>query len=386
MSKLTLLQLTQSILSALNSDQVNSISDTVESLQVAECVKTSYLNMLGRYDLPEHNQLFSLNSSDDPTKPTLMMKPDGVNRIEYIKYFDSNPFDSNSLQTSQFGAYSHDLNLDLVPQNPWNTTSTTSNTIGTGSKSFVVASNTISVSIGQGVQAFFNSTNVLTGTVIAWNPTTFTLVINVTSFAGSGTYTVWNITGSGGVSVAPGYRDVDLLDPMDFITMVSLFNLTDNNVGTYTLTVNELETGLPGSFKINYKNDRTPRFYCILSNLYILFDSYDVTQDTTLQTSKTLAYGWVMPAFQMVDGFIPNLDEQQFPMLLNMAKDLAFIELKEKSHPQADREVNRQLASLQKFKALGNRPSPFEQLPSFGRRIGTGGYAVGYPQRAHGWY
>src|SRR6266446_8280038 len=119
--KFTLLDLTQSILSALNSDEVNSIGDTTESLQVAECIRTSYLNMLGRYDLPEHNQLFQLTPSDDPFKPTLMYRPEGINRIEWLKYFDSNPSDSQ--QVDQFGAFRHDLNLDL------NTTPTTPTTV-----------------------------------------------------------------------------------------------------------------------------------------------------------------------------------------------------------------------------------------------------------------
>jgi hypothetical protein len=36
LEKMTLLEMTQNILSAMNSDEVNSITDTVESLQVAE--------------------------------------------------------------------------------------------------------------------------------------------------------------------------------------------------------------------------------------------------------------------------------------------------------------------------------------------------------------
>jgi len=73
--KRTLLDYTQSILSSLNSAEVNSIGDTTESLQVAEILRTTYYNILGRAELPEHEKLFQLTSSGDPTKPTLMFRP-----------------------------------------------------------------------------------------------------------------------------------------------------------------------------------------------------------------------------------------------------------------------------------------------------------------------
>ncbi len=51
--------------------------------------------------------------------------------------------------------------------------------------------------------------------------------------------------------------------------------------------------------------------------------------DTTLQTSKTLCYGQIIPTFTLEDSFIPDLDDTQFPLLLNEAKAIAFVELKQ---------------------------------------------------------
>lgn len=294
--KYTLLQLTQSILSSLNSDEVNSIGDTTESMQVAECIKTSYMNMLGRYDLPEHNQPIQLTPSNDPTKPVLMYKPEGVNRIEEVRYFDSNTSDSED--EDQYGSYQHGVNTDLVP----------------------------------------NTNNTATA--------------------------------------PPGYKWVNILAIDKFIDMVSRFDTTESNVLTFNLPITSVSTQAPSMYSFNYKNDRQPEYYCVISNYYIIFDSFDYTQDSTLQASKTLCYGWVMPEFLMEDTFIPNLDEQQFPLLLNEAKSLAFLELKQIAHPKAEKEVMRQLSSLQKLKFLANRPTPFEELPNFGRRIGLGGYAT----------
>ena len=53
--KYTLLEMTQDILSNMSSDEVNSISDTPESLQVATIIKQKYYDIVSRGDLPEHN-------------------------------------------------------------------------------------------------------------------------------------------------------------------------------------------------------------------------------------------------------------------------------------------------------------------------------------------
>jgi hypothetical protein len=375
----TLLEVVQSVASSLNSDQVNSIGDTPEGLQIAECVKTSYLNMLGRYDLPEHNQVINLNSPTDANLyPTLLLRPDGVNRIEWLQYYDSNILDSASSQTSQFGAYSHDLNTDIQTTFPWTTTSSTSNSIGLGLKSFVVASANLPIVANQGVQVFGTSTQFMNGYVVSYSGTS--LSIQVTSTAGSGTFTSWTITGSGGVLQPPGYLDVQIADPHWFLNYVASYSLQDINVGTYTLTFTQNTTGLPQTLAVKFKNDSQPRCCCIIANKYIIFDSYDNTQDVSLQPSKSLAYAWVMPPFQMSDNFIIPFDDQQYPMLLAEAKALAWFELKQMPHQKAEMEVNRQLASLQKFKALANKPSPFDYLPNFGRTPNTGGYAIFRPR------
>ena len=68
----TVLEMTQSILSFLTSDEVNSIEDTAESLQMANILETVYYNIATRGNLLEHNGLFQLQGSDDLLKPVLM--------------------------------------------------------------------------------------------------------------------------------------------------------------------------------------------------------------------------------------------------------------------------------------------------------------------------
>lgn len=86
MSKKTLLEMTQAILSSLDSDEVNSISDTTESLQVARIIKASYESMVDIANLPEVKTLFELTPSADVNIPVVMYKPSNVLDIEWIKY------------------------------------------------------------------------------------------------------------------------------------------------------------------------------------------------------------------------------------------------------------------------------------------------------------
>lgn len=83
---MTLLDFVQNILSALESDEVNSIGDTVEALQVAEEVRTAYYDLLSMYGWPSQEKMLSLHASNDPDLPTVMHIPDDVEEIKWIKY------------------------------------------------------------------------------------------------------------------------------------------------------------------------------------------------------------------------------------------------------------------------------------------------------------
>jgi hypothetical protein len=72
--KRTLLQIVQNILSDMDSEDVNSISDSI------------YLNMVSTRMIPEHQELMRLVSLSDSTKPTHFQVPDGVKRIDLIRY------------------------------------------------------------------------------------------------------------------------------------------------------------------------------------------------------------------------------------------------------------------------------------------------------------
>lgn len=84
--KYTLLQLVQEILSSMDSDEVNSLADTTESLQVARIVRQAYYDLINDLDPPEHYLQFELDASGDGTKPTLMTVPEDISKVIWVKY------------------------------------------------------------------------------------------------------------------------------------------------------------------------------------------------------------------------------------------------------------------------------------------------------------
>lgn len=365
--------MTQNILSGLSSDEVNSISDTTESMQVATIIQNKYLDIVSRVKLPEHEQLIELESSLDSTMPVMMFIPDGVTEIDWIKYFDSNVNDSTS------GTEGHGINVDVVSSSVWNTTSTTSVTIGLGTKVFTVGSGITQIKNNQSVSAV-SGANAMLGTVVSYSGTTLTL--NITQTVGSGTFNTWFISSNNTGATVPGYQYVTILPIKQFIDMVNTFNPGDSNVESFVFTNNVNE--MPGTYTFYYKNDKQPQFCCILSNYNVIFDSFDNTQDSTLQSNKTMCWSRIMPEFDMLDSFIPSLDDEQFTLLLNEAKALAYFELKQSVHPKAEQEIKRGWSSIQKNKSIINRPTYFNALPDFGRHGGMATSRASY-FKLRGW-
>lgn len=84
--KYTLLEMTQLLLASMDSDEVNSINDTVEAYDIALTIKSVYYDLATDLNLPEHSTLFELNASGDNAKPTLMTVPSNVTSLTKVRY------------------------------------------------------------------------------------------------------------------------------------------------------------------------------------------------------------------------------------------------------------------------------------------------------------
>lgn len=261
--KYTLLELTQAVLSSMDSDEVNSINDTVESQQVVEVIKTVYDDIISRSDLKSNKTLFNLTASTDFTKPTLMTKPDGIDRIDWIKY---------DVRKLADGTKPNWAEMSYLP-----------------------------------VETYINYMH-------QYNPT----ATNVGSFS--------------------------------------------HTIGTYTMT-------------FSYRNDQAPTYWTSFDDNTIIFDGYDAAVDTTLQSIKTLGYGFKVTDFQKIDTFVPALQPQQFALLLNESKSLAWAELKQAPHQKAEQAAKRNWTHAQRSRQevpdgenLYSNASSFNKLANFARQ------------------
>lgn len=86
MAKKTLLEITLDVLNAVDGDEINSISDTVEALQIAKDIENVYYDLIGRKDWQFLRKLKELNSASDGARPTHLLIPNHTSKIEVLKY------------------------------------------------------------------------------------------------------------------------------------------------------------------------------------------------------------------------------------------------------------------------------------------------------------
>lgn len=251
----TLKEMVDVILSAMDSDEVNSISDTVESNQVALLLKSVYYDIASQLKLPEHDTLFELESTTTST-PTVLTLPINCVRLDSIKY------------------------------------------------DYAVTGDTYK-----------------------------------------------------------DYQPIYFVSFDEFLMRQQSLRERVSGVGSQTITLDG------DTFDFLFYTDRQPSYYTVISDKYIVCDAYDNTEDTILQSEKTMCRGWMYPTFSLTDAFAPNLDPTQFSYYLNKAKVRAFAELKQVENAEAGREARQQHIQVQR----NERRTPdvqevFKHKARFGRK------------------
>lgn len=223
---MTLLDMVQNIMSAMTAEEVNSISDTVESEQVAFEIKTTYYEKFGNIRVPEWDKLVSFDPLSDHIKyPNVLKFKEVVSEIEWLKY------------------------------------------------------------------------------------------------------------NTGTVADPKNYVDIQYLEPKEFLDKV----LSDNT--DTQILVEDIHTQAP----YYVRSDRNPCFWTTFDNEHVIFDSYNAKQDDSLQQSKTLAFGQVIPEFKLEDTFIPDLPDKMFPEFLAEAKSAAWVNYKGASNTKEEQRSRRQM-------------------------------------------
>ena len=84
--EMTVIQMVQSVLNDMDSDEVNSINDTLEALQVASILRDTYFELIARRTWPHLRSLCTLDGVADVNKPNYLQIPSDVSELTLIKY------------------------------------------------------------------------------------------------------------------------------------------------------------------------------------------------------------------------------------------------------------------------------------------------------------
>lgn len=269
--KKTLLEMVQSIMSSMDADTVNSISDTEEAMQVANYLRDSYYEIVSGLNLPNTFSLFQLIPSIDPTLPTVMYLPSNVLNVHWIKYNKVQLLTNTADNVESPGFYS----------------------LANGNSSYNYDIPDTSIVQGDGTLG------------------------------------------------SPNFLDVCYIDLEHFLQrMYQTGNGEDSSAivdtGSGTLT-----TPNGNQLSIFWRKDRSPQHWTTFDDHTILFDSYDAEVENTLQNIKTVCWGEMASQWVMEDTFIPRLNDMQFTLLENEAKQQAFVEAKQSSNPVATQRAHK---------------------------------------------
>ncbi len=239
--KKTLLEIVQDILNDLDSDNVNTIDDTIESTQVANIVTQTYFDLISDRVIPEHFEVFRLTALSDSERPNYMALPDNVANLSTVWYNKSDDGDQE-------------------------------------------------------------------------------------------------------------YRPIHWRDPLDFLRTTSARNSSAPDT--------KIVLDFNGSTELLIFTDRHPAIYTTFDNKHVVFDSHDVVIDTTLQQSKSRAYGELIPTVTRADGFTFDIEAKYFPYLVAEAKSRSFSVLHKTVDQKVEQTARRHKSFIQKEKYRFDEQKP----------------------------
>lgn len=155
------------------------------------------------------------------------------------------------------------------------------------------------------------------------------------------------------------FERVSYMEPTKFIEMVNGYDSTDATV------VSQVDPG--NGLTILCKNDGNPSWYTSFDDNYICFDSYDAAIDTTLTAAKTQVFVRRDPVFTISDTFIPVLDSSLFPLLFNVSKAAATLEIKGEQAPVAAASARSQVIAGQRKRYKTSEENTPDRV-DFGRK------------------
>ena len=253
MARPTLLDLVQRILSSMDSDSVNNISDTLEAEQVADVIRETYLDIVDEFDLESEHTIFSLTASGTTARPTHMTLPEGYHSVEWIKY-------DNRASTAS---------------------------------------------------------------------------------------TVRNFT------------NIPFKEPADFMEQANRLNSDSSTVDVISD---------PTGVEILIRNSSNPSCWTTFDGNTFIFDSYDSSIDSTLQSSKTQAYGQKSQELTISDTAVIDLPQDLYMLLRNQARETCFELFKDGAPNKVRQMAERSRVRANRLKKSTRLGREVYKGPNYGRK------------------
>lgn len=148
----------------------------------------------------------------------------------------------------------------------------------------------------------------------------------------------------------PGNTQLMTLEPLGDVTKPTYMRLPDNYKAITWLRYNDYEVKYitPQEFIkrsislsdgiacedfngviFQISNTADPTFWTSFDDEYIVFNSYDVTNESSLTRNRSMAFVAYEPTLSLTDDAIPELSSGLFPTLLSKAKARCFINFKQ---------------------------------------------------------
>lgn len=249
MAKFSLLDIVQDILNDLDSDEVNTIDDTVEALQVAQIVKTTYFAMMSNRNWPHLRKPVHLIPTTNLAQPTHMYVDEEIKELCFVNY------DCRDTPTSR---------------SKW--------------------------------------------------------------------------------------REMKWVEPDEFLRRTNQYNELESNV-TKVQDASLID--------LTIRNDVHPTFYTSFDDKTLIFNAYDSSRESNLESTFVQAMAYVMPTWLSTDSFVPDLPDEAFIALIEESKSRASMKLRQVADQKSEQEAQRQHRWLsRKAKRVGRGI----KYPNYGRR------------------
>lgn len=143
-------------------------------------------------------------------------------------------------------------------------------------------------------------------------------------------------------------------NPNDFLDIIYSRNTGDSNVSVFNTA-----EGIP----IWTITDKAPTFCTTFDDNILIFDSYDSSEDTTMQSSKSLVMGLRASAWTESDSFTPFMPVGMVSMFISKCKVIANEQLRQVSLPTESRDYQVALNRQSRKKRVNNKVTK----PNYGR-------------------